>query len=377
MKKAFPSFFLAWIVLSSVFCGRKGSIYPPLVKNPKAVEVFQVFQRGDKIALNWNNPSAYTDGSPLEAISRVEIWLYVKTKDTAETPQTGEKKEEKGGGDASLTAEEFRKEADVLAEIPKENFAQYQITTKDATLPGNFLYFHPLSLEDLKDKTFTFALKTRDNRKKESDFSALLSVKPKALPSPPGNIKTTVMEDKISLEWSPPEKNIDGSIPADVKGYLVYRKSEEEGLRRLSENVVGVTQFDDKEFQFEVSYTYTIRSAASDSAPFLESSDSDAVIIVPKDTFPPPAPTGLVAISGAGFISLSWDSSRESDLSGYRVWRKKEKADKLLPITELIRDNVYNDTGVEKNERYDYAITALDKSGNESKKSKSIIIRSE
>jgi fibronectin type 3 domain-containing protein len=39
---------------------------------------------------------------------------------------------------------------------------------------------------------------------------------------------------------------------------------------------------------------------------------------------------------------------------------------------EPIRENTYNDSIVEKNKRYYYAITALDESGNESPKSKSV-----
>ena len=377
MKKAFPLLFLASIVLPSLFCGKKGPIYPPLVKIPKAIEVLQAFQRGNNIILNWNNPSAYTDGSPLEEISRVEIWLNVMSKEAAEKPQTGTKAEEKEGEAASSAEEEFREIAKVLVEISKENFAQYQKPAKDITLQGNFLYSHPLVSEDLKDKTFTFALKIRDERKKESDFSALLSVKPKALPLPPANIKTAVMEDRIDIEWSPPDKNIDGSSPAEIMGYRVFRKSEEEGPRLLSADIVRVTQFTDKDFQFGVSYEYVIRTTVNDSAPFLESEDSDPAVIAPQDVFPPQAPKGLVAIAGEGFVSLTWDASRDPDLDGYKVWRKKEQAEKFVAITELIRGNVHNDTGIEKNERYDYAITAVDKSGNESKKSKSITIRSE
>ncbi|MBN1221670.1 MAG: fibronectin type III domain-containing protein [Candidatus Aminicenantes bacterium] len=377
MKKALPLFLLSFAVFPTYFCGRKGPIYPPFVKIPKPIEEFQAFQRGDKILLNWNNPTTYTDGGPLEEISRVEIWLFIKVEEPKKDSGAAESEaEEEDKKELPATEEPFPKKARVLATITKETFPDYHKPEKDTTLPDDFIYSHQLSIEDLADKTFTFGLKVWDDRKKESDFSALLSVKPKAFPLPPTGLEMTVSEEKIDIEWSPPEKNIDDSSPADVKGYVIYRKSEEGGLRRLSPDLVRETKFADKDFRFKVAYTYFVRASASDSPPFLESGDSDAGEIVPKDTFPPQRPKGLVGISGDSFISLSWNTNRESDLAGYRVWRKGEDEQNYVALTETIRDSVYNDAAVEKNKRYHYAVSALDKSGNESKKSESIAINS-
>jgi hypothetical protein len=123
----------------------------------------------------------------------------------------------------------------------------------------------------------------------------------------------------------------------------------------------------DTNFEFGTSYRYTVRAVLNDTLPSPESGDSAAAEITPQDTFPPAPPAGLKTIAGAGFISLSWESNPEADLAGYRVWRKSPaEADfRLLTETPLLETN-YNDRTVHPGVIYNYALTALDKSGNES-----------
>ncbi len=92
-----------------------------------------------------------------------------------------------------------------------------------------------------------------------------------------------------------------------------------------------------------------------------------------KDIFAPAVPSGLVSIATEDFISISWDANLEKDLAGYRVWRKMEGEDEYILLTTLpIQENAFNDTNVAKKKRYYYAVTAQDKSGNESPKSESV-----
>ena len=94
---------------------------------------------------------------------------------------------------------------------------------------------------------------------------------------------------------------------------------------------------------------------------------------MPKDTFAPEPPEGLVSVAGQDVLAISWDANVEEDLAGYRVWRKEEGATEFRLLTqEPIRDSAYNDREVEKGKTYAYAVTAVDHSGNESHKSKTI-----
>jgi fibronectin type 3 domain-containing protein len=78
-------------------------------------------------------------------------------------------------------------------------------------------------------------------------------------------------------------------------------------------------------------------------------------------------------MKGANFITLIWDAGREKDLAGYKVWRREAGLGQFVPLTpQPILENTHTDTSVEKNKRYEYAITALDRSGNESSKSETV-----
>lgn len=386
MKKILFVLIFVSTILFSLCCGKKGPIFPPLVNIPKAIEEFHAFQRGAHIILNWNNPASYIDGTPLEEITRVDIWLFIASDKVAEDKDAAQKevggearekveedKDEQKTDVAESPAESFSENAKFVASISKELFSDYQNHTQEQSLVGEFVCIHPISPGDFAGKTYTFGLKVWA-KKKESGFSPLLSVKPQVLPDPPEGLKTEVFEDKIQIEWTSPEKNIDDSSPADVEGYTVYRKSADKGLSRVSAGLIRETRFFDSDFQFDKKYTYYVRASASESLPFLESENSESLLIIPKDTFPPKTPTGLVAISGDDFVSLSWNTNREPDLTGYRIWRKNGDNKEFTALGDIIHENVYNDTAIKSDRRYEYAVTAVDKSGNESPKSKSISV---
>ena len=79
------------------------------------------------------------------------------------------------------------------------------------------------------------------------------------------------------------------------------------------------------------------------------------------DTFPPVAPTGLIAVSSDGVISLTWTANTEIDISGYFVLRGPTLGATLNPLNvELVEVTNYRDTTVEAGVSYVYAIQAVD-----------------
>jgi fibronectin type 3 domain-containing protein len=128
-------------------------------------------------------------------------------------------------------------------------------------------------------------------------------------------------------------------------------------------------EYQDKEFSFDQTYRYFVRAVLA-STPPVESEDSETLEIIPRDTFPPSPPPGLTAIGGSGFIALSWESGGESDLAGYKVWRRGDRKGEFVLLASLtVAESAFQDTMVEKGILYEYAITALDTAGNESRRS--------
>src|SRR5215211_6899176 len=83
------------------------------------------------------------------------------------------------------------------------------------------------------------------------------------------------------------------------------------------------------------------------------------------DTTAPSAPSGLTATPGDGSVALDWDDNAESDLAGYRVYRRN--ADGSWPTSPLTTTTVsnYTNSGLTNGTSYTYRATAVDGSGNE------------
>lgn len=358
-KKILSALCLFILLMGGVFCGKRGPIYPPLIKVPQNITDLEVLQRGNAIVLQWNNPKSYMDGSAIEGDIAVEIWLLKVEKELARQ-------------EGSLTEEIFAKKALLYETIEQKNFAQFQGPEEGPS--GMLTYTYKTSAEELSQMVFVFGLRVKDRKDRISGFSSLMPVIPKSVPLPPLELRAQMRENNVTIEWKPPEKNIDSSTPPNVVGYNVYRESENEEFHRVNSALIEETNFTDSHFVYNVIYRYYVRASATRSSPYTESENSKAVEIKTEDTFVPAAPTGLVAIAGENFVSLSWDPNKEADLAGYRVWRKSGSEEEYTAITELIAENVHFDSTVEKNRRYYYAITALDKNGNESQRSNAVSV---
>ena len=93
----------------------------------------------------------------------------------------------------------------------------------------------------------------------------------------------------------------------------------------------------------------------------LRSAASETTCVLLVDIFPPAAPTGLVAVAGAGAISLTWTANAEADLAAYMVLRGRGPDEELEALTpEPIAVTNYRDTTVEAGVSYVYAVRAID-----------------
>jgi len=356
MRRFFYLLIIFILVFFCVFCGKKGPILSPLIKIPEKIKAVKAIQRGDKVVITWENPTNYSDESPMSEIENVEIWLLKEEKDSSRK-------------ETSVKLEEFEDRAELVVSINKEKFSEYQ----KGKPHGEFDYYYSLGPEEFVSKRLVFSLRIKDGRKKKSAFSELISVKPGILALPPVNPRACVFEDRIEIEWDSPEENIDQSSPPELEGYNVYRKEGGEEPIRLNTELIKEEKYEDKRFLFGKTYCYFIRASSTDSSPYLESDDSEIIEVLAEDKFAPSPPKGLVAVAGENIIALSWDANQEKDLASYRIWRKEEGMDeyKLLD-TRTTKESTYNDITIEKNKRYYYAVSAVDKSGNESQKSASV-----
>jgi hypothetical protein len=184
----------------------------------------------------------------------------------------------------------------------------------------------------------------------------------------------------VVITWMSPERNIDGSAPAVVLGYNVYRRTGPPGQFDLPLNgatPVTATQFFDRQFEYGLEYAYTVRALCRGAGgEIIESDDSALLVHKPQDTFAPAAPEGVTAGSADGVVSLFWAASPEPDLAGYNIYRA-ESAD--APAAKWTRLNqqlhalsTFRDDQPVRGKTYSYRITAVDRAGNESAPSASV-----
>jgi hypothetical protein len=110
----------------------------------------------------------------------------------------------------------------------------------------------------------------------------------------------------------------------------------------------------------------------------------------PADVTPPTAPvllppppdsakdeTGTDAIPEEDWIQLVWLANSEKDLQGYKIYRNSPPLETLnllasTTVGSAESDTTYEDRSVDIGVRYVYAITAYDRSGNESSRSQEV-----
>lgn len=350
MKKRAALAALIMAFLGCSACGKKGELLPPIIRTPQKAERIHVFQRGRNAVLEWVNPTSSVDGTPLAGISEVEIWQM-------ETPLPAAE------GAPPPDAETFAGGAKLAMAIRREDFPKYARggfgESREMSVSLKILDKPPFAGE------YIFALRVRDDQKRESEFSEPLSLAPRAVPSPPGSPSAAVFEDRIEVRWEVPKENIDGSSPALIAGYNVYRAEAEGPAIALGAVLAKEPLYGDRDFAFGKTYVYRVRASSTETAPFLESDDSEPVRVEAKDVFPPLAPARLTSIAGRDFIALSWDNAPEKDFAGYNVWRRLEEEKEFSPLVSRLQENSYTDHAVEKNRRYYYAVSSFDRSGNE------------
>jgi hypothetical protein len=205
-------------------------------------------------------------------------------------------------------------------------------------------------------------------------------------------IQALVMEEEKSKEEKEKEK-----IEALLEEMLEEKKKKEEAEQETQElpeekkepidiirngdfALLRENTFSDKSYNFGERYFYSVRAVSRKWGLTGESSDSQELEVIPLDTFPPLAPVGLSAITGAGIVSLSWNPNKEKDLLGYRIYRREEREDVFAVLNEEpLQKTIFQDDKVTPGKVYFYVITAIDnaESPNESEKSAEIKIRAQ
>jgi hypothetical protein len=268
------------------------------------------------------------------------------------------------------------------------------------TLPGALLdtytnekhiqFKDPVAPDDTRahpGMIFAYRVRTRAAKKRDSVDSNTVLVKIFPVPERISALEAKVTEPAIELAWSAPKKTSGGGELEQLTGYRVFRgEIDPSSAEAASHDITQAkwksplvllapapeASYRDTLFEFGKTYLYVVRAVAVAGDGPVESDDSAPAVVAPRDTFPPAAPTNVVAAvttppGSAPAVELSWSINLENDLAGYRVYRSdRQDARGQLLTPDLLPAPAYRDMSVQQGRQYWYSVTALDRAGNES-----------
>jgi hypothetical protein len=361
MTRASASILLAICACSNALVGGCAAPGDPIARHPvtpSPIADLAARQLGNEIVLTFTLPTRSTDREALAERPSIEIYRAALSPGATTDKKTS----------WSLTYT-----------IPPERVDSYvnngRVEFRDTLAPE--------TLARAPGSPLAYMVRTRADRTRASGDSNIFMLRIYPPPPAPGDVRTTVTESAIALAWSEA-----GPPPgATFGGYRVYRariESTQEGVTqegsaaktKTPPELVGTStlpEYQDVHFEFGDTYLYTVRGVAAFGADLVESGDSAAAMLTPRDTFPPAAPTDLEAAivpatpQGGSYVELSWGISAEPDLAGYRVYRSdREDATGRLLNNDILPSPAFRDISVVPGGRYFYRVSAVDRAGNES-----------
>ena len=334
---------------------------PPILVVPARPTPLRITQDGSDVVVRFPFPTVTPEGVPLSDLRKVTIYREVQPAREGVRPQPPA-----AAGDARDREEkEFRKRAEVIAVIGRDDMDQW-------TEGEDFLYRDSL-LPLYRDKRLgrvllRYGVTATRGKRLVSDLSPIEGIIPVVPPGRPLFLRATVEEKRVCLEWLPPEEMLDGTRPAVVGAYAVYRKERGDEWYEAEIAVVkGVTSFVDESARLDHVYLYTVRAAPTDQKPLILGPAADEIVVDTKDVFPPPPPGGFLVLRETEGARLVWNPVLSPDLAGYRIYRMGPGASSWTRVADGLTETLWFDKGSPPGTRY--AVAAVDHSGNESPRS--------
>ncbi len=333
-------------------CAKVGEPQPPEVHIPKPATDLYARQISDYVVLIVSMPVQNTDGSHATNLRSVEVLRLAEDTNDSENTQP-------------LSQEQFIERAAHILSISDSQLLSCQqnnLCVIQDTLPS-------MDRMAIYDRTFRYAVLFFNKKKQTAGLSNQVSIKLVPIPQPPCGLSSEVAEHSIKLRWMAPPENMDGSRPARIEGYNVFRseKADKFSSMPINSDPLHNAEYEDRDFLFDKTYYYAVSVIGCLQNPYAESLRSEIHMVAPRDVFPPDPPNAFSAISDNGIVILLWTPPSAQDVAGYRIYRLEEgaSAGRMLQ-NELIRTLSFRDSDASPDSKYEYSITAVDTHGNES-----------
>jgi Fibronectin type III domain len=331
-------------------CGVQAPPQPPRVEIPQQIKDLAADQAGRTLHITFTMPTLATDGELLNKAVQVDIFRAISPAGQQPAPPGGSGKPWITLSPKELSSYTRAGKVDYLFQISPQDFQQ-QV--------GSTFSFSAVGL--------THGFRGHPRRSVPSNITqaTLLDVV-----APVANLLVKPSQDALLLTWDKPRETLTGVPPSHVTGYRVYQSaSGKPGSFELLGEAAS-NHFEDRNFEFGRQYFFRVRAVTTLGRETAESEPSAPVSVTPRDVFPPPVPTGLTAVNTPGAVDLLWNASSGNDLAGYNVYRSSGGAPFERINKQLAPTPIFHDATVSPGHDYEYAVTAVDLTGNESERSK-------
>jgi hypothetical protein len=246
-------------------------------------------------------PDQNVDGSAVTTLRNVDVFRLAEDTNKGERP-------------VALSEAEFLKQAVQILSISASRFSDY---LQEKTF---LIRDKPLATGESTQESFAFryAVLFVNNRNQAAGLSNQVLIKPVPIPHPPTGLSAEAAESLVRLKWLPPSENMDGSKPARIAGYNIYRSEDPSRFPSMPLNPDPVQNpgYEDRDFQYNKTYYYAVSIVGSLRHPYAESQLSNVSSTVTRDIFPPLPPEGFTALFDGKNTVLLWAASASKDVAG-------------------------------------------------------------
>jgi hypothetical protein len=300
---------LACAAMGLCGCAYLGNPLPPTLDIPTRVTDLRAAEFGDKILVQFTLPPLTTEGLPLTGLKLVEVRAAA-------------------GSDGR----------------------NYSIP---ASGPGPVSY--QFTAQEWVGKPVTLMVRATGQKGKAADWSNAVALAVATPLTTPARLQAATVPEGVRLTWQ-------GAAPH----YRIFRGAGEVPATPFAES--DKAEFIDSMADFGAPYKYFVQAIAGEDH---QSEASATVSITPLDTFAPAVPAGVTAVAGVNAIELAWERNTEDDFAGYFVYRSSGGG-AVARVAGPIDEPTYSDRAVEAGMKYGYAVSAVDKAGNESARSMAV-----
>ena len=335
------------LALGLVACGKRGAPLPPLRTIPAGVSDLSIERMGTEVRLQFTVPEANADGTRPPAVERVDIFAVSIAGDA-----TAPTEAQLIVPDNLVTSVTVRANDDAATGAPADSrpmpgdvafFVEtVTTTTADAKTPAGLVRYYTAS--------------AAAGRRRGAP-APILRVPLTTEPAAPAGAKADYNEQTLTVSWQ-----------AAAGQRFVLDETDSSGAKpsRLTAAPLEAAAFD-APVEFGKARCFVVRAVDRTATVSIIGPASSPVCVTPVDRFAPVAPTGLLAVPADGAIEVVWSRSSAPDLAGYVVLRRDDPNGTLQRLTPApIAETTYRDQSVRSGVTYEYAVIAIDKTGNES-----------